>query len=125
MTLIADSHLQNNDSSEVAMPYLQKAIALKADSAEARIVLARALLKKGTVEAQERAEEEATIVIESKLRDSVLHSNAYTLRGIIYYKQGHYQKALEDFNHALDYNTANQSAFENKRATLARLNNDF
>ncbi len=118
---LADTYLVSNKSSANALSYLQRAIAIKPASTHARLVLARALLKDGSISSQERAEEELTTVIENPHGETANQSNAYTLRGIIYYKQGRFSRALDDFNRALEVDPSNRQAFENKRAAAARI----
>ena len=118
---VADCHIRNGDDSNAAQLALQKALALR-ESTEARLILARALLQKGTVSGQDRAEEELTTIIKFG-KDPVLVSRALTLRGNIFYQRGLFEKSLSDFNRALEFDPGNERAIKNKQATLTRLGN--
>ncbi|MDH5717830.1 MAG: tetratricopeptide repeat protein [Spirochaetia bacterium] len=117
---IADSLIESNGPSSIILEYVEKAIALKPRDLKARLLRVRALLNEGSISSQETAEEELTAMIETG-EDPQLLSKALTFRGIIYYKQGLYAKALDDFNHAIELNPSNEKAFENRRITAEKL----
>jgi tetratricopeptide (TPR) repeat protein len=121
---ISDSILKANKPSETAYEYIQKSIALKPKEYEARILLARALIKEGSIISREKAEEELTLVTELAKNPEVL-SNAFALRGIMFFKEGFYLKAMDDFNLALEYNPSNQEAFNNKKATSQMIETQY
>lgn len=119
---IGDSILKSGKPSALAIRYIEKALAINPASGKARILLADALLQKGDLESMERAEENLTALIHS-VTDPSLLSSGYTFRGILYYKNGMYMKSLEDFNKALEMEPSNQTAFHNRKAVLARIEN--
>ena len=118
---ISDTILQANKPAPLSYPYLQKAISLKPRKIEPRYLLAKALLKEDTIESRDTAEKELLSIIETNGVDPVILSKTHTLRGILYYKEGLYLKALDDFNRALELDPSNDDAFQNKRATAYKL----
>lgn len=120
----ADTILLADMPSIEALEALEKAISLKPESYEVRLLLARALVHEGSVSARQRAEEELSSVVQLASEPSLL-SKAYTLRGIIFYKQGFYLKSLDDFNTALEFDPANEEAFQNKKAASMRLESQY
>lgn len=118
----ADTMLKAGKPSAMALNKLEKAIALKPGSLTARLLLAKILLKKGSVRSEERAIEEIVAILETG-EDRRLLSKAHTLRGILNYKNGLYMKALDDFSRALELDPSNTEAFQNKRAAASRLEN--
>ena len=117
---LADVYLEANKPATLAMDFLKNAIALKPNSMEARLMLARALYRDGSIHSQERAIEELTSIVSTTKKPKLL-SQAYTLRGIMYYKQSFYLKSVNDFNRAIEINPSNERAFHNKKAALAKL----
>ena len=103
---------------------LQKAISLRQPAFRARYLLARAYLKDGSMQSIESAEEELTAIIEMA-DDPVLLSKCFTLRGTIYYKQGFANKAITDFNLALEHDPSNSTAFQNKQAAEKMIESNF
>ena len=118
---LAMSQMAGNKPEHLALSNLKKAIALRPNSSLARLSLARALLKDGTIRSQEMAEEELTTIIQSTGVATGLSSKAFTLRGIIFYKRGQFMRALDEFTRALELDPSNQQAFQNKRAAVARI----
>lgn len=116
----ANTVLLADKPSALALSYLEKAIALRPDNAAARLLLVKAYLSDGSPRALERAEEESITVTESGASPKLL-SKAFTLRGILYYRQGFFERALDMFNRALELDPANQEAFSNKQATAVKL----
>ncbi|MCB1200769.1 MAG: tetratricopeptide repeat protein [Leptospiraceae bacterium] len=117
----ADTILAAGSPASSALPKIETSIALKPDSEEARILLARILMKIGDPSSVERAEEELTGLI-SWSKKPALTSRVFTLRGILFYRSGMYRRAVDDFNRALELDPANQEAFENRRTAASRLN---
>lgn len=117
---IARAALDAEKPSAVALEHLEKAISMKPDNQESRLLLAKVLLYEGSMVSRERAEEELTALVTTS-SEPLLLSKAHTMRGIIFYKRGHYVKALDDFNRALELDPSNTSAFQNKKAAAARL----
>ena len=118
---ISDTILLADKPAPLSYPYLQKAISLEPRKIEPRYLLAKALLKEDSIESRETAEEELLSIIETNGVDSIILSKTHTLRGILYYKEGLYLKALDDFNRALELDPSNDDAFQNKRATASKL----
>ncbi|HMV36069.1 MAG TPA: tetratricopeptide repeat protein, partial [Turneriella sp.] len=81
-----------------------------------------ALMREGTISSQDRAIEELRAVT-TDVRSVPLASKAYTLMGIIWYKQGQLNRSLDAFNRALELDPANGEAFQNRRAVSDRLEN--
>ncbi|MDH4200090.1 MAG: tetratricopeptide repeat protein [Spirochaetia bacterium] len=121
---IADCSLLADKPAAGVFSKIEKAIALKPESYEARVMLARALIKDGSASSRDRAEEEIKTVIDMAKKPEVL-SRAYTIRGIIYFKQGFYKKAIDDFNAALDFDPSNSEAFQNKSAASQQLESEL
>ncbi|MDH4261668.1 MAG: tetratricopeptide repeat protein [Spirochaetia bacterium] len=121
---ISDCSLLEDKPAAGVFSKIEKAIALKPDSYEARIMLAKALIKDGSASSRDRAEEEIKTVIDLERKPEVL-SKAYTLRGIIYYKQGFYKRAIDDFNAALEYDPSNSEAFQNKGTAAQKLESEL
>ncbi len=121
---MADCYLEANRPSLFAIEALEKAISLQPARYEARTLLARALMRDGAASARQRAEEELSMVIELA-RDPHLLSRAHTLRGIIYYTEGFYLRSIDDFNIALEFDPANQEAFQNKKAAAQKIENEY
>ena len=126
-----DSLLQVSDAILLAKkppiltyPYLQKAIALKPRNMEPRFLLSKALIREDTIQARSKAHDELLSIIEGNNVDPILLSKTHTLRGIVYFKEGLYLKALDDFNRALDIDPSNDEAFQNKRAVSKQLESD-
>ncbi|RME91723.1 MAG: tetratricopeptide repeat protein [Candidatus Hydrogenedentota bacterium] len=117
---LASTQLKDNMPADLVLPNIEKAIALKPRSAKARLLLAKALIQKGGILAEQRAEEELTALIQLSPDKETL-SKALTMRGILFYRKGLYMKALDDFNRALEADPSNTEAFENKRVTASRL----
>ena len=84
--------------------------------------MARALMREGTISAQDKAVEELR-AITAEVRSVPLASKAYTLIGIIYYKQGQLNRSLDAFNRALELDPSNGEAFQNRRSVSDRLEN--
>ncbi|MES0488863.1 MAG: tetratricopeptide repeat protein [Leptospirales bacterium] len=103
---------------------LQKAISLRQPAFRARYLLARAYLKDGSMQSIESAEEELTAIVEMA-DDPVLLSKCFTLRGTIYYKQGFANKAITDFNLALEHDPSNSTAFQNKQAAENMIESNY
>ncbi len=123
-TLLAQSEamLASDRPAQMVYPLLKQAIGLKPEADEARFLLARALMREGTIQSQERAIEELRAVTE-EVRSVPLASKAFTLMGIIWYKQGQLNRSLDAFNRALELDPANGEAFQNRRAVADRLEN--
>lgn len=121
---ITDCSLLEDKPAAGLFSKIEKAIALKPESYEARVMLARALIKDGSASSRDRAEEEIKTVIELAKKPEIL-SKAYTLRGILYYKQGFYKKSIDDFNAALDFDPSNSEAFQNKGAAAQQLESEL
>jgi tetratricopeptide (TPR) repeat protein len=121
---ITDCSLLEDKPAAGVFTKIEKAIALKPDSYEARVMLAKALIKDGSASSRDRAEEEIKTVIDLEKKPEVL-SKAYTLRGIIYYKQGFYKRAIDDFNAALEFDLSNSEAFQNKGAAAQKLESEL
>lgn len=121
---IADCSLQADKPAVSVFSDIEKAIAIKPDSYEARVMLAKALMKDGSASSRDRAEEEVKTVIEMEKKPDVL-SKAYTLRGILFYKEGFYKKAIDDFNAALELDPSNSEAFQNKTAAASQLDSEM
>lgn len=119
---IGDSILKSGKPSALAVSYIEKALAVNPGSGNARILLSDALIQKGDMESMERAEENLSALIQSTTNPSLL-SSGYTFRGILYYKNGMYMKSLEDFNKALEMDPSNETAFHNRKAVLAKMEN--
>ncbi len=117
---MGDSILRSNKPSAVAVGYIEKALAVNPTSGKARILLADALIQKGDMASMERAEENLSSIIQSSTQPAILTS-AYTFRGILYFKNGMFMKALDDFNSALEKDPSNETAFHNRRMVLAKL----
>ncbi|MCS6984163.1 MAG: tetratricopeptide repeat protein [Leptospiraceae bacterium] len=120
---MAEAMLHTERPTSLILAKLQNAIALKANADDARLLLARALLREGSLQALERAEEELTALIRQQKSPPEWLSKAHTLRGIVFYKQGLLHRSLDDFNRALELDPSNQEAFQNKRALAMRLEN--
>jgi tetratricopeptide (TPR) repeat protein len=118
----ADAMLLSDRPVQMIYPLLNQAIALRPNADEARMLLARALMREGTISSQERAIEELR-AITTDVRSVPLASKAYTLMGIIWYKQGQLNRSLDAFNRALELDPANGEAFQNRRAVADRLEN--
>ena len=118
---ISDAILLADKPAPLSYPYLQKAISLEPRKIEPRYLLAKALLKEDTIESRDTAEEELLSIIETSGVDPIILSKTHTLRGILYYKESLYLKALDDFNRALELDPSNNDAFQNKRATASKL----
>jgi tetratricopeptide (TPR) repeat protein len=120
----ADSALLADKPAMSIFSKIENAIALKPESYEARVLLSKALLKDGSISSREKAEDEIRTVIKLAKKPEVL-SKAYTIRGIIYFKEGFYKKAIDDFNAALDFDPANSEAFQNKSAAAQQLESEL
>jgi tetratricopeptide (TPR) repeat protein len=118
----AEAMLLSERPVQMIYPLLKQAIALRPNADEARLLFARALLREGTIASQERALEELRAVT-TDVRSVPLASKAYTLMGIIWYKQGQLNRSLDAFNRALELDPANGEAFQNRRAVVDRLEN--
>ncbi|HMY11768.1 MAG TPA: tetratricopeptide repeat protein, partial [Turneriella sp.] len=118
----ADAMLLSDRPAQMVYPLLNQAIALRPNADEARMLLARALMREGTISSQDRAIEELRAVT-TDVRSVPLASKAYTLMGIIWYKQGQLNRSLDAFNRALELDPANGEAFQNRRAVSDRLEN--
>ncbi|MCX7633029.1 MAG: tetratricopeptide repeat protein [Turneriella sp.] len=116
----AEAMLLAEKPAQLVYPLVTQAIALRPAADEARLLYARALAREGSISAQERALEELQ-AITAEIRSVPLASKAYTLMGIIFYKQGLLNRSLEAFNRALELDPANGEAFQNRRAVAARL----
>jgi len=112
---LSDSLLKADRPASAAYTYIEKAVAIKPDQFEARLLLSKAYIKDGSLSATERAEEELETIV-NMARDPVLLSKAHTLRGVLYHKQGISLKALEEFKLALDFDPTNQEAFLNRKS---------
>lgn len=118
----ADAMLLSDRPAQMVYPLLNQAIALRPNADEARVLLARALMREGTLSSQDKAIEELRAVT-TDIRSVPLASKAYTLMGIIWYKQGQLNRSLDAFNRALELDPANGEAFQNRRAVADRLEN--
>lgn len=118
----AEAMLASERPAQMVYPVLMQAIQLRPAADEARFLMARALMREGTISAQDKAIEELR-AITSEVRSVPLASKAYTLMGIIYYKQGHLNRSLDAFNRALELDPANGEAFQNRRSVADRLEN--
>jgi tetratricopeptide (TPR) repeat protein len=118
----ADAMLQSERPVQMIYPLLMQAIQLRPGAEEARFTMARALMREGTISAQDKAIEELR-AITTDIRSNSLGSKAYTLMGIIYYKQGQLNRSMDSFNRALELDSANTEAFQNRRAVADRLEN--
>ena len=118
---VSDAILLADKPAPLSYPYLQKAISLKPREVKPRYLLARALIKEDTIQSRDTAEEELLSIIETDRVDPILLSKTHTLRGILYYKEGLYLKALDEFNRSLELDPSNDEAFQNKRAAAAKL----
>lgn len=116
----ADTSLLADKPSDTALGYLEKAVAMRPQDNSARLLLVKAYLKDGSARANERAEEEAITVIETE-DNSALLSKSFTFRGIIYYRQGLFERALDMFNRALELDPSNEEAFANKQAASSKI----
>lgn len=117
----ARTWIEDNRPASSVLPNIQSAIALKPDAEEARLAYARALMKVGDSDSLERAEEELTGAA-SWSKAPVITSGIYTMRGILFYRQGLFRRAIDDFNRALELDPSNNEAFENRRTAADRLN---
>ena len=118
----ADAMLASEKPAQMVYPLLQQAIQLRPSADEARFLMARALMREGTISAQDKAVEELR-AITAEVRSVPLASKAYTLIGIIYYKQGQLNRSLDAFNRALELDPSNGEAFQNRRSVSDRLEN--
>lgn len=118
----ADAMLQSERPVQMIYPILMQAIQLRPTADEARFMLARALMREGTISSQDKAIDELR-AITSEVRSVPLASKAHTLMGIIYYKQGQLNRSLDAFNRALELDPANSEAFQNRRSVSDRLEN--
>lgn len=116
----ADVSLLADKPSDLALGYLQKAVAMRPQDNAARLLLVKTYLRDGSATASERAEEEAITIMETE-KDPALLSKALTMRGIVYYRQGLFERALDMFNRALELDSSNQEAFANKQAAAGKL----
>ena len=89
---------------------------------EARFLMARALMREGTMSSQDKAIEELR-AITAEVRSVPMASKAFTLLGIIYFKQGQLNRSLDAFNRALELDPSNTEAFQNRRSVADRLEN--
>ncbi|MBS0617302.1 MAG: tetratricopeptide repeat protein [Spirochaetes bacterium] len=123
-TLVAqsDAMLLSDRPVQTIYPLLMQAIQLRPNADDARFLMARALVREGTMASQDKAIEELR-GITSDVRSVPLASKAYTLMGIIYYKQGQLNRSMDAFNRALELDPANTEAFQNRRAVSDRLEN--
>ena len=117
----SDSILLAGKPPALTYPYLQKSIALKPREMEPRFLLSKALIQEDTIGSRSKAQDELLTIIQNEGTGLILLSKAHTLRGIIYYKEGLYLKALDDFNRALEIDPSNDEAFQNKRTTASKL----
>ncbi|HRP70104.1 MAG TPA: tetratricopeptide repeat protein, partial [Turneriella sp.] len=118
----ADAMLSSEKPAQLIFPFLKQAIQLRPNADEARFLLARALMREGTMASQDRALEELTVITSGHGSIS-LASKSFTLMGIIYYKQGQLNRSLEMFNRALELDPSNSEAFQNRRSVAERLEN--
>ena len=114
---LAEVSLEVQGGFSESISYIEKALSLDPRDNRARLLLARAYYIQGDLSSLEESEKVLTEVIETE-KDPILLSSALTLRGMVYYKQGSYYRALEDFNRALELNPSNEEAFFNKKATI-------
>lgn len=118
----AEAMLLNEQPAQMVYPLLTQAIQIRPSADEAHFMMARALMREGTISAQDKAIEELR-TITTEVRSVPLASKAFTLMGIIYYKQGQLNRSLDAFNRALELDPANGEAFQNRRSVAARLEN--
>ncbi|MBV6492773.1 MAG: Lipopolysaccharide assembly protein B [Turneriella sp.] len=118
----SEAMLSADKPAQVIYPYLQQAIQLRPNADEARFLMARALVREGTMASQDKAIEELRLIT-TEPRSIPLASKASTLMGIIYFKEGQLNKSLEMFNRALELDPSNTEAFQNRRAVAERLEN--
>lgn len=118
----AEAMLMGERPVQLIYPLLMQAISLRPSADEARFLLARSLMREGTMSAQEKAIEELK-AITSEVRSVPLASKAHTLMGIIYFKQGQLNRSLDAFNRALELDPSNSEAFQNRRSVSDRLEN--
>ena len=117
----SDSILLAGKPPALTYPYLKKSIALKPREMEPRFLLSKALLREDTIRSRSKARDELLTIIQNEGTGLILLSKTHTLRGIIYFKEGLYLKALDDFNRALEIDPSNDEAFQNKRTTAVKL----
>lgn len=118
----ADAMLLSERPVQVIYPVLMQAIQLKPQADEARFLMARSLMREGTMSSQDKAIEELR-AITAEVRSVPMASKAFTLMGIIYYKQGQLNRSLDSFNRALELDPSNTEAFQNRRSVADRLEN--
>lgn len=118
----ADAMLMSERPVQVIYPVLMQAIQLKPQADEARFLMARSLMREGTMSSQDKAIEELR-AITAEVRSVPMASKAFTLMGIIYYKQGQLNRSLDSFNRALELDPSNTEAFQNRRSVADRLEN--
>ncbi len=118
----ADAMLQTERPVQTVYPLLVQAIQLRPAADEARFMMARALMREGTMSAQDKAIEELRLIT-AEVRSVPLASRAHTLMGIIWFKQGQLNRSLDAFNRALELDPANSEAFQNRRSVADRLEN--
>lgn len=118
----ADAMLLSDRPVQTVYPLLVQAIQLRPAADEARFLLARALMREGTMSSQDKAIEELRIIT-ADVRSVPLASRAHTLMGIIWFKQGQLNRSLDAFNRALELDPANSEAFQNRKSVADRLEN--
>ena len=118
----ADAMLQTDRPVQTVYPLLVQAIQLRPAADEARFMMARALMREGTMSSQDKAIEELRLIT-AEVRSVPLASRAHTLMGIIWFKQGQLNRSLDAFNRALELDPANSEAFQNRRSVADRLEN--
>ena len=118
----ADAMLMSERPVQVIYPVLMQAIQLRPNADEARFLMARSLMREGTMSSQDKAIEELR-AITSEVRSVPMASKAFTLMGIIYFKQGQLNRSLDAFNRALELDPSNSEAFQNRRSVADRLEN--
>ncbi|MBX3721472.1 MAG: tetratricopeptide repeat protein [Turneriella sp.] len=118
----ADAMLLSDRPVQVIYPVLMQAISLRPNADEARFLMARALMREGTMSSQDKAIEELR-AITAEVRSVPMASKAFTLLGIIYFKQGQLNRSLDAFNRALELDPSNTEAFQNRRSVADRLEN--
>jgi tetratricopeptide (TPR) repeat protein len=118
----ADAMLMSERPVQVIYPVLMQAIQLRPNADEARFLMARSLMREGTMSSQDKAIEELR-AITAEVRSVPIASKAYTLMGIIYFKQGQLNRSLDAFNRALELDPSNTEAFQNRRSVADRLEN--
>lgn len=91
---------------------------------DSKLVLAKILIDSGSLLDREKALEELEIIVRSEATPTIL-AKAFNYRGVCFFKNGEYKRAIQEFQSAVDLDPNYTEAYNNKRSARAQWENSL